>query len=138
MKNIKIYFTSKKIIRLLFVISIMSISCNNVTRVNQKHNNEKIVIEETDLKESDNYKGIKSCQEGYDLAKKEIKIGKIKYIFGSIGSRQELPNRLEELYSIEIIRLQGIITRSNRCYNDVMYKEIQRKYGNDAFNKAMK
>ena len=45
--------------------------------------------------------------------------------------------KLEELYSIEVIRLQGIIALPNRCYNDIMYKEIQRKFGQDAFNKAM-
>ncbi len=126
---------NKKFIGLLIVFSIILIGCNNVIRVNEK--NEIINIKETDLKQSENYKGINNCEEGYNLAEKEIQGGKLKYIFGSVGGRQELPNKLEKQYGIEIIKLEGIIALPNRCYNDIMYKEIQRRFGKDAFNKVL-
>ena len=42
-----------------------------------------------------------------------------------------------KLYGIEIIKVKGVLGIPNDCYNDVMYKQIQQKFGNDAFNKAM-
>ena len=41
------------------------------------------------------------------------------------------------MYGIEIITVQGILGKVNHCYNTKMYKEIQRKFGEDAFNRAM-
>lgn len=91
----------------------------------------------SDLTESENYNGIKTCEEGKALAEKELKEGKIKYIFSGFGSRQELPKNLKKLYGIEIIKVKGVLGIPNDCYNDVMYKQIQQKFGNDAFKKAM-
>jgi len=124
----------KRIIGMLF-LSITFVGCNNVVRVNNKENTK--IIKESDLTESENYNGIKTCEEGQELAKKEINEGKIKYIFSGFGSRQELPKNLEKLYGIEIIKVDGVLGIPNKCYNDLMYKEIQEKFGQDAFNKAM-
>ena len=65
----------------------------------------------------------------------EIEKGKLKYIFGSFGSKQELPKNIEENYDIEIIKINGLLSTPNRCYNNIMYKEIQKRYGQDAFSK---
>lgn len=135
-KLLKINLMNKKNIQ-IFLLSITFISCNNVIRVNNKETENTRIIKESDLTEPENYKGIKTCEEGKELAKKEIKNGKIKYIFAGYGSRQELPKNLEMLYDIEIINVGGVLGLPNDCYNDVMYKEIQSKYGNDAFNRAM-
>ena len=124
----------KRIIGILF-LSITFVSCNNVVRVNNKENAK--IIKESDLTESENYNGIKTCEEGQKLAKKEINEGKVKYIFSGFGSRQELPKNLEKLYGIEIIKVDGALGIPNKCYNDLMYKVIQEKFGQDAFNKAM-
>jgi len=94
-------------------------------------------IRDSDLTNSTNYNGIKSCEEGQELAKKELQEGKIKYIFGGFGSRQNLPKKLKELYEIEIITVEGVLGIPNKCYNDLMYAEIQKRFGKDAFNKAM-
>jgi hypothetical protein len=126
----------KTVFCLSFLLLIFS-SCNNVVRVNKTVNNENETIKESDLTESENYKGIKTCEEGQELAQKELKEGKLKYIFSSYGSRQNLPKKLESLYSIEIINTQGVLGIANSCYNDIMYKEIQRRFGKDAFNKAI-
>lgn len=124
----------KRIIGLLF-LSITFVCCNNVVRVNDKEKTK--TIKESDLTESENYNGIKTCEEGQELAKKEINDGKIKYIFSGFGSRQELPKNLQKLYGIEIIKVNGVLGIPNKCYNDLMYKKIQEKFGQDAFNKAM-
>jgi hypothetical protein len=164
----------KGIIGILF-LSIFFVGCNNVGRVNNKEKENTKIIKESDLTESENYNGIKTCEEGQELvkkeinegkentkiikesdlteseiyngiktceegqelAKKEINEGKIKYIFSGFGSKQEFPNNLEKLYGIEIIKVEGVLGIPNKCYNDLMYKAIQEKFGKDAFNKAM-
>ena len=108
---------------LLIVVLLLSIGCNNVERVN---NSKKAQIEESDLTESNNYGGISSCDEGKELAEKELKEGKLKYIFGGFGSRQNLPKKLKELYDVEIVEVSGVLGIPNKCYNDVMYAEIQK------------
>jgi len=113
------------------------VGCNNVVRVNNKEADNNRIIKESDVTESENYNGIKTCEEGEILAKKDINEGKIKYIFSAFGSRQELPKNLEKLYGIEIIKADGVLGLPNKCYNDLMYKEIQKKFGKDAFNKAI-
>lgn len=110
------------------------LSCENVIRV--EDSKEKVTLKESDLNKGTLYQGIQTCEEGEILAKKDLEVGKIKYIFGGFGSRQHLAENLEKMYGIEVIRLEGIIEKPNRCYNDVMYIEIQRKFGLDAFNKA--
>jgi hypothetical protein len=125
-----------KIIGFIF-ISIICFSCNNVVRVNDQNNDEKQIIRQSDLEESENYYGIETCEDGEELAMKDIENGNIKYIFSSFGSRQDLPKNLESLYGIEIINVSGVLGKPNKCYNDIMYREIQRKFGKDAFNKAM-
>jgi hypothetical protein len=126
----------KLIIGILF-LSTTLIGCNNVVRVNDKEKENSKIIKESDLAESENYNGIKTCEEGQKLAEKQINAGNIKYIFSEFGSRQELPKNLEKLYGIEIIKVSGVLGTPNKCYNDVMYKEIQERFGKDAFNKAM-
>lgn len=121
----------------IFLLSIVYISCNNVVRVNKNEQESSKIIRESDLTKPENYKETKTCEEGKDLAKKEINAGKIKYIFSEFGNRQELPKNLEKLYGIEIIKVSGVLGIPNKCYNDVMYKEIQERFGKDAFNKAM-
>lgn len=125
-----------EIIGILF-LAITFVGCNNVVRVNDKENENTKIIKESDINESKNYSGIKTCEEGQELAKKEINEGKIKYIFSGFGSRQELPKNLEKLYGIEIIKVDGVLGIPNKCYNDLMYIKIQEKFGKDAFNKAM-
>jgi hypothetical protein len=126
----------KRIIGILF-LSILFVGCTNVIRENNKEKVDLKTIKASDLTEPENYKGIKTCNEGEELAKKEIKAGKIKYIFGGFGSRQELPINLQKLYGIEIIKVDGVLGIPNKCYNDLMYKKIQEKFGKDAFNKAL-
>ncbi|WP_025744135.1 hypothetical protein [Aquimarina pacifica] len=118
----------------LIVFFIVSIGCNNVVRVESHKNTD---IRDSDLTEPTNYNRIKNCEEGQELAKKELREGKIKYIFGGFGNRQNLPKKLKELYEIEIITVEGVLGIPNKCYNDIMYAEIQKKFGKDAFNKAM-
>lgn len=125
-----------KIIGILF-LAITSVGCNNVVRVNEKENQNTKIIKESDLTKSENYNGIKTCEDGHELAKKEINEGTIKYIFSGFGSRQELPKNLEKLYGIEIIEVGGVLGIPNKCYNDLMYIKIREKFGKDAFNKAM-
>ena len=121
----------------ILILLMTFICCNNVTRVNDKEQENTKIIKESDLIESGNYNGIKTCEEAEKLAKKEINEGKLKYIFSGFGSRQELPKNLEKLYRIEIIKVDGVLGIPNKCYNDIMYKKIQEKFGDDAFNKAM-
>lgn len=110
-------------------------SCDNVIRV--KDAQEKVNLEELDLERGTLYQDIKTCEEGEALAKKDMEAGNIKYIFGGFGSRQPLADNLNEMYGIEVIRMDGILEMPNRCYNDLMYIEIQKRFGKDAFNKAM-
>ena len=125
-----------KIIGLIFLTTIL-VSCNNVIRVDEKNKETNRSVRESDLTESVNYNGIKTCEEGENLALKELEEGKIKYIFSSYGSRQELPKKLNQLYGIEIINVEGVLGIPNKCYNDKMYEVIQSKFGKNAFNKAM-
>ena len=127
----------KKIIFILSVVAVTIIGCNNVVRVNDNEKESTTTILESDLAEAQNHNDISSCEEGEALAKKDLEDGKIKYIFGSFGSRQDLPKNLERLYDIEIINVEGVLGIPNKCYNDIMYKAIQSKFGKDAFNKAM-
>ncbi len=127
----------KKSIFGVFLLSIIFISCNNVVRVNDTKNENMRTIKKSDLGESENYNDINTCEEGQELAKKEINEGKIKYIFSSFGSRQQLPKNLEKRYGVEIVKVKGVLGIPNNCYNDLMYKEIQKKFGKDAFNKVM-
>jgi hypothetical protein len=144
----------KRIIEILF-LSVFFVGCNNVVQVNNEENDNTKIIKESDLTESENdngiktyeegqelakkeiIEGIKTCEEGQELAKKEINEGRIKYIFSGLGSSQELPNNLEKLYGIEIIKVEGVLGTPNKCYNDLMYRAIQEKFGKDAFSKAM-
>ena len=103
--------------------------------LNLSSNTNQISLEMTDLNPGGNYNNIETCEEGKDLATKEIEKGKLKYIFGSFGSKQELPKNIEENYDIEIIKINGLLSTPNRCYNNIMYKEIQKRYGQDAFSK---
>ena len=127
----------KRIIGIILFLSISFVGCNNVVRVNNTEKENTKIIKESDLTESENYNGIITCEEGEELAKKEINDGKIKYIFSGFGSRQKLPKNLEKLYGIEFIKVDGVLGIPNKCYNDLMYKKIQEKFGKDAFNKAM-
>ena len=128
----------KKITFIFCVFMIINIGCNNVVRVNDNKKESTTTILESDLTEVQNYNGITSCEDGKALAKKDLEEGKLKYIFSSYGSRQDLPKNLKKRYGIEIINVEGILGIPNNCYNDIMYKAIQNKFGNDAFNKAMK
>ncbi len=125
--------TLRKIVLLISIFWIVT-GCNNIVRV-ESHKNTN--LRDSDLTEPTNYDGIESCEEGRELAKKELREGKIKYIFGGFGSRQKFPKRLSELYDIKIITVEGLLGTPNHCYNKVMYKEIQKRFGKDAFNKAM-
>jgi len=118
----------------LLIILLIILGCNNVVRVNEK---EQIKLTKSDLAEPENYKEIETCKEGKELAKKDIEKGQLKYIFGSFGSKQELPKKLNKLYNIEIIKTNGLLGIPNDCYNDIMYQEIQKRFGKDAFNKAL-
>ena len=111
------------------------LSCDNVIGV--KDAQEKLSLEESDLERGTLYQDIRTCEEGEALAKKDLEAGNIRYIFGGFGSRQLLAENLHAMYGIEVIRLEGVLEKPNRCYNDLMYIEIQRKFGRDAFNKAM-
>lgn len=126
-----------KTILCLLLLSTLLMSCNNVIRANNTDSDRKGVIEDYDLSESENYNGLATCEDAQILALKDIEEGQLKYIFGSYGSQQELPENLEKLYGIEIINIKGARGKVNGWYNDIMYKEIQRKFVNDAFNKAM-
>jgi hypothetical protein len=128
---------NKRIIGILLFLSITFVGCNNVDRVNNKEKESTKIIQESDLTESENYNGITTCEEGEELAKKEISEGKIKYMFSGFGSTEKLPKNLEKLYGIEIIKVGAVLGIPNKCYNDLMYREIQEKFGKDAFNKAM-
>jgi len=128
---------NKRIIGILLFLSITFVGCNNVVRVNNKEKENTKIIQESDLTESENYNVITTCEEGEKLAKKEISEGKIKYMFSGLGITQKLPKNLEKLYGIEIIKVGGVLGIPNKCYNDLMYREIQEKFGKDAFNKAM-
>jgi hypothetical protein len=94
-------------------------------------------IRESDLIAATNFEKISTCEEGRSKAETDIKNGKLKYLFGSFGGRQPLAKNLKENYDIEVIILDGVLGIPNECYNQVMYKEIQRKYGQDIFNKEM-
>ncbi len=80
---------------------------------------------------------MQTCEEGENRATEDIKQGKLRYIFGGFGSRQPLAENLKE-YGIEVIKIEGIIGLPNRCYNDIMYLELQKRFGQDVFNKASK
>ncbi|MCK4664134.1 MAG: hypothetical protein KAT68_14800 [Bacteroidales bacterium] len=107
-----------------------------VCLVSFSSNNKVNVIYESDLKEATNFEEIETCEEGRIKAEKDIKNGKLRYIFGSYGSRQPLARNLKKDYDIEIIEVDGVIGMPNECYNQVMYKEIQKRYGQDVFTKA--
>jgi hypothetical protein len=128
---------NKIIIGLLLFLSITFAGCNNVVKVNNEEKENTKIIQESDLTESENYNEITTCEEGEELAKKEISEGKIKYMFSGLGSSHKLPKNLEKLYGIEIIKVGGVLGIPNKCYNDLMYTEIQEKFGKDAFNRAM-
>jgi hypothetical protein len=128
---------NKRIIGILLFLSITFVGCNNVVKVNNKEKENTKITQESDLTESENYNGITTCEEAEELAKKEISEGKIKYMFNGFGSTQKLPKNLEKLYGIEIIKVGGVLGIPNKCYNDLMYREIQEKFGKDAFSKAM-
>lgn len=100
-------------------------------------NDKQIEIKESNSTEPTNYSEITTCEEGKNKAYEDIEKGKLCYIFGGFGSRQELAKNLEENYDIDVIRLEGVLGLPNSCYNDVMYEEIKKRYGNDIFNKAM-
>lgn len=121
----------------LFVLSFQLMSCNNVIRANSSNTDEKSIVEDYNLTESENYNDLTTCEDAKQLALNDIENGQLKYIFGSYGSQQELPKNLERLYGIELINVKGARGKVNGCYNDIMYKEIQRKFGKDAFNMAM-
>lgn len=92
-------------------------------------------ITTSDLGPPTNFQNLKTCEEARAKAEEDIKSGKLRYIFGSFGSRQPLAEKLKDKYEIEIIELEGVLGIPNECYNQVMYKEIQRKYGADVFTK---
>jgi hypothetical protein len=94
-------------------------------------------IRESDLTAPTNFENISTCEEGRSTAETDIKNGKLKYLFGSFGGRQPLAKNLKENYDIEVIVLDGVLGVPKQCYNQVMYKEIQRKYGEDIFNREM-
>lgn len=95
------------------------------------------------LKQSDysvkakGYEGIQTCNEGELKARKHIKEGKLRMIFGKFGSRQSFPKKLNELYGVEIIYVEGVIGIPNDCYNNIMSEEIRKKHGQDALENAM-
>jgi hypothetical protein len=120
----------------LALFSMFLLGCNNGVGVKNTGDDDKI-IKDSDLSEPENYNGIKTCEDGQELALKDLEEGKIKYIFSGFGSRQELPENLKKNYGIEIIKVNGVLGIPNNCYNAIMYQEIQKKFGNDAFNKAM-
>jgi hypothetical protein len=95
------------------------------------------VLRESDLTGSTNFENISTCEEGRSKAETDLKSGKLRCLFGSFGGRQPLAKNLKENYDIEIIILDGVLGVPNECYNQVMYKEIQKKYGQDVFNKEM-
>lgn len=129
----------KKLIQVLkgdfrMVILLILVGCNNVVRVDEQ---EEYIFTDADLNSPENYKGIETCEEGKELARNELDDGELKYIFGSYGSKTKLAKKLQELYRVEIIETDGLLGIPNHCYNDVMYKEIQKRYGQDAFTKAL-
>ena len=105
----------------IIVLLLTLISCDNVIRLEDEENEDTKIINATDLTESENYKGIETCEEGKELAKKELSEGKLRYIFGGFGSKQEFATNLEILYGIEIIRVGGVLGMPNNCYNLIMY-----------------
>ena len=94
-------------------------------------------IKNSDLEPATNFEGIQSCEEGEEKAQSDLKEGKLRYIFGGFGSRQALAKNLEK-YGIEVIKLNGVVGIPNDCYNRIMYKEIQKRFGNDIFNRENK
>ncbi len=113
---------------LLLSILMISSSCNNVDDRS---------IRESDVSKEANYSGIETCDEGRELAKKELSEGNLRYIFGGWGGRQEFASNLESMYNVEVIRLEGTIGIPITCYNQIMEKEIKKRFGEDAFTKAM-
>jgi hypothetical protein len=95
------------------------------------------VIRVSDLAGPANIENISTCEEGRSKAEADLKIGKLRYLFGSFGARQPLAKNLKENYDIEVIVLDGALGVPNECYNQVMYKAIQEKYGQNIFNKEM-
>ena len=122
-------------ITILFsILTLLFVSCDNVVHVDEKKT---INIDAEVLSGSENYKGIENCEEARELARKDLEAGELRYIFGSIGTQLGNADKLEEMYDIEVIRTEGVLGLPNTCYNQVMRKEIQRKYGQDAFNRAL-
>jgi len=124
-----------KSLTLLFSIAtILFVSCDNVVYVDEKKTFE---LDEEDLSGTKDYKEIENCEEGRELARKDIEAGELRYIFGTVGTQLGNADKLEEMFNIEVIRMEGIFGVPTSCYNQVMYEEIQRKYGQDAFNRAL-
>lgn len=98
---------------------------------------QKLELHYSDLGEATNFEGIETCDEGAEMALADLEEGKLRYIFGGLGSRQALAESLKKL-GVEVIKTQGVVGLPNNCYNDIMYKEIQRRFGQDVFNRENK
>jgi len=94
-------------------------------------------LRDSDLGAATNFEGIQTCEEGELKAMADLESGKLRYIFGGFGSRQPLAENLQKL-GIEVIKTQGVVGLPNNCYNDIMYKEIQKRFGQDVFNRENK
>ena len=94
-------------------------------------------IRENDLKDASNFEDIKTCEEGTIKAKEDLEKGIYRRIVGSYASRQGYVKVLSEEYNIDIIEVDGVLGIPNSCYNDVMHKALQEKYGPLYLNKIM-
>ena len=66
-----------------------------------------------------------------------LSVSAIQTTKGSISEALKGLQKEEGTNGIEIIKVDGVLGIPNKCYNDLMYKKIQEKFGKDAFNKAM-
>lgn len=77
-----------------------------------------------------------NCEEAKEKAKLDLQNGKLIYFFGSFGVQQPLAKKLKQFKEIEVIEVEGVLG-SYDCYNNITYKRLQEKFGNDFFNKLI-
>jgi hypothetical protein len=97
----------------------------------------KNTILDSDIESSPNFDGIQTCDEGREKARIDVENGELRYMFGGFGSRKPLAENLKK-YGVEVIKLNGLVGMPNECYNQIMYKEIQKRFGADIFNRENK
>ena len=98
---------------------------------------DKTTILKSDIEPSINFEGIQTCDEGKEKARTDLENGELRYMFGGFGSRQPLAENLKK-YGVEVIKLNGLVGVPNECYNQIMYEEIQKRFGEDIFNRENK